>query len=1062
MRLALAVLGLGTATGAQAAYTPVPVTGFNHDVVANGAGAATTSTTADVDGVNYAFMAPSFVNPAGASPTVFLPATGLINSITTPGLTFQLASYAASNSLRLPATGLTGTGTGSLTLTTPTAAAELYVLATSGSGASTATITVTFTDMTTQVFAAQNIADWYGGTNPAIQGVGRVTRDALSTIDNNATNPRLYQLRLALLPANYAKPIQSVAFNKTSSGGVLNVMGLTINSACTGTPTAGTAVASTASACTATGITLSLTGASTDVGLTYQWQSSTNGGTTWTNIAGATNATYIISGQAMSTQYRAVLTCGTLSATSAPVTVTSVAPTYATLPVTESFENTWVNGCDTRDVPTTFWRNTPATGNSSWRRDDDAAGGAWTYTGSGAYSPAASQGTHSARFHSYGAPNNSIGTLDLLVNLSAAGPKRLSFDYVNTSGNDSLVVQLSNDGGVTFSSLAGYKLSATFTTQVLPITSTSATAVIRFRARSDFGTTDIGLDNVILELASGCLTPASLSATTTTTTATLSWLTGGSGTYTVLCGPTGFNPATGGTAVTGLTTSPYTLTGLTPGTTYQFYVTQNCAAGANSGTAGPISFTTQIVNDDPCGATVLTVGNACVPTATTTFGATTTPFSVYAGGSQGTGCSTITTPRDVWFTFTTAATGPTSTSVRISVTGNPASVVRAYSGTACAGPLTYIACTGTAANMAAPDLDLNNLTPSTTYYVRVSEYTTASTLGNFTICATPVPNCPGTGGLAATAVTNTTAVLNWSNQPTTGSTFTVIYGPTGFVPSAGTTITGITTNTTTLTGLTANTGYQFYVQQICGGFNGTSGLAGPVSFTTSLTPPTNDDPCGATALTSGTAVNATNVGATTTSTGVPLPGCSGAQVPRDVWFTTTPTAGNNALTLAFTGTAAGQVRVFTAPACATGPFTQVFCQASTGNGVNLGTVTVPGLTAGTTYYISVSGYGSNSTTGAFGLTATSTLLTSTYSAQASDLLLVYPNPSHSGQLTLRLPGLTGAGQATLLNALGQQVLRTDLSSTAEQILSTRGLATGVYTLRVQLGGQVLTRKVVLD
>ena len=93
--------------------------------------------------------------------------------------------------------------------------------------------------------------------------------------------------------------------------------------------------------------------------------------------------------------------------------------------------------------------------------------------------------------------------------------------------------------------------------------------------------------------------------TTTTTTASLSWLTGSTGTYTVVYGPTGFNPATSGTTVSDLTAPLLNLTGLTPGTTYQFYVTLNCAADANSGTAGPATFTTRILNGEPCGTDYL-------------------------------------------------------------------------------------------------------------------------------------------------------------------------------------------------------------------------------------------------------------------------------------------------------------------------------------------------------------------------------------------------------------------------------------------------------------------------
>lgn len=160
--LLAAAAGLLTAPAAlaQVTYAPVSLTGFTADVVANGSGTAISSTTNDVDGgaVNnrFCFMAPDFVNPAGASPTVYLPATGLITSVAagTTGLTFQLAPYTGNNSLRIQ-----GVGTGSLALATPRAAQEVYVLAVSGNMASTVTMTVNFTDNTTEVFPAQTVAD---------------------------------------------------------------------------------------------------------------------------------------------------------------------------------------------------------------------------------------------------------------------------------------------------------------------------------------------------------------------------------------------------------------------------------------------------------------------------------------------------------------------------------------------------------------------------------------------------------------------------------------------------------------------------------------------------------------------------------------------------------------------------------------------------------------------------------------------------------------------------------------------------------------------------------------
>src|SRR4051812_46906135 len=110
-------LAAGLSGNAQS-YTPFPIslTGFNADVVADGAGKSTTSTTADVDNLNFAFVSQNFVNPLGLKPLIFLPANGKISSAvsSTPGLPFQLAPYTGNNSLRI-----NGLGTGTLTFSTP-------------------------------------------------------------------------------------------------------------------------------------------------------------------------------------------------------------------------------------------------------------------------------------------------------------------------------------------------------------------------------------------------------------------------------------------------------------------------------------------------------------------------------------------------------------------------------------------------------------------------------------------------------------------------------------------------------------------------------------------------------------------------------------------------------------------------------------------------------------------------------------------------------------------------------------------------------------------------------
>ena len=78
----------------------------------------------------------------------------------------------------------------------------------------------------------------------------------------------------------------------------------------------------------------------------------------------------------------------------------------------------------------------------------------------------------------------------------------LTFDYINPTGTDRLDVLVSTDGGTTFSTTPALTATTntTFTAKAVTLTSTSATTVIRFRATSDYGDNDIGIDNLQLRL----------------------------------------------------------------------------------------------------------------------------------------------------------------------------------------------------------------------------------------------------------------------------------------------------------------------------------------------------------------------------------------------------------------------------------------------------------------------------------------------------------------------------------------------------------------------------------
>lgn len=231
-------------------YYPVAVSGFTSDVIANGVGNATASTTAAVDAVDYAYVSKDFMATATSPAMTYgLPVTGQFMGVvpTTPGMTYQLASYSASNALKLNATSDSGT----LTFATPTAAFNLYFLATGGSGSGTVSAVVNFSDGTNQTFTGLAVGDWYDQANFAIQGIGRIKITTNALEDGGGINPRIYQIPLAITAANQSKTVQSIAFTKTAGTGFVNIFGVSADKYTTClAPSAATASAVTASSAT--------------------------------------------------------------------------------------------------------------------------------------------------------------------------------------------------------------------------------------------------------------------------------------------------------------------------------------------------------------------------------------------------------------------------------------------------------------------------------------------------------------------------------------------------------------------------------------------------------------------------------------------------------------------------------------------------------------------------------------------------------------------------------------------------------------------------------------------
>lgn len=198
--------------------------GFNADVIANGIGLSTSSTTIAVDNANFAFITADFQATALGTPlATALPVNGLINSTATTGLQFQMASYSANNVLRIPTQNESGT----LVFANPLRGSRLFLLLTSGSGTATISGTINFSDNTTQALSPSTVPDWFNSSAlpVAISGIGRVNL-ANDVVESPSGNPRLYQMEVAILPSNQSKQISGITITKTSiEEGVLNLFG---------------------------------------------------------------------------------------------------------------------------------------------------------------------------------------------------------------------------------------------------------------------------------------------------------------------------------------------------------------------------------------------------------------------------------------------------------------------------------------------------------------------------------------------------------------------------------------------------------------------------------------------------------------------------------------------------------------------------------------------------------------------------------------------------------------------------------------------------------------------
>lgn len=382
------------------------------------------------------------------------------------------------------------------------------------------------------------------------------------------------------------------------------------------------------------------------------------------------------------------------------------------------------------------------------------------------------------------------------------------------------------------------------------------TIKVEFKATKAVGFSldaDIALDDISIDEKPACPKPTNFVSTgSTTTSIDLSWTTGGASNWDIEYGPTGFTPGTG--TIVSVTTNPYTLTGLTPSTSYDFYIRDSCAMGSSSEWVGPLlantlcaaipapwseNFDGANFDPGPNGFGVAGTIDPCWsrnPTATYFWKAG--PSTPQTGGTGPSGDHTtgsggylfsesggfagppqtgeavtpeidlvpLTTPE---LTFWYHMFGPNVGNLEVEITDDGgASWTNLQT-------ITGAQQTSQGAAWLESIIDISAYAGDT---VQIRFTANKTTFGNQSdiaiddISIDDAPNCPKPTLLQVTNTTATEITISW----TTGgaSDWQIEYGPTGFANGSGTII-NTSTNPFTITGLTPNTGYDMYVRDSC-------------------------------------------------------------------------------------------------------------------------------------------------------------------------------------------------------------------------------------------------------
>lgn len=673
-----------------------------------------------------------------------------------------------------------------------------------------------------------------------------------------------------------------------------------------GTPSAPTGLSATAGILQAT---LSWTAPSSDNGRTitrYSIQSSTNGGSTWGTAIQTTDTTtsWTVTSLTAGTSYvfrvAAVNSAGTgtYSSSSAAVTVYNVPATPGSPSLTAGRQQvtfSWVAPSANGATITNYWYQSSTDGGVTWTPATSTGststsivvngltGGtvyrfrvaAENIAGIGGYALASSVTV----FDFAGAPTNVAGT---------PGNGQVAFTWTAAPSNGSAItghmVQSSTDGGTTWS--AGTSTGSSGTTYTLTGLTNGTSYMFRVAASNAAGTGTYSTPIGPLTPFTVPGVPTSLSRVAGDQQVTLSWVAPSSNgsPITNYSYQASLNGTTWASAVQmGVTSSPFTVTGLTNGTTYYFRIAATNAAGTGSytsattavtpvavpaqvGTVTPTAGNTQvslswsapstngsaitdylIQRSDDGGNSWTTFSDSVSTTASATVtgltNGTAYVFRVAAVNAIGTGAYSATSVSATPFTFASAPAAPTATPGNAQVVlswtapaSNGAAISNYMYQTSSNGGSTWGAAVSAGSN--GTTVTVTGLTNGTSYVFRVAAVNAAGT-GSYSgasSAAVPATVPSQVGTVTPTAGTEQVS-LAWSSPSNGGSAITdyIVQWSSDGGSTWTTFADSISTATSaTVTGLTNATSYVFRVAAVnamgTGTYSGASTLSTPFTF----------------------------------------------------------------------------------------------------------------------------------------------------------------------------------------------------------------------------------------